>query len=129
LKVVSGVYAAEVRHVVVNTPAILARTNGENDGQRPRRDSLEQQEIIPSETDAAHAEDIDELGSLTTKTDDDPVAMAMRVSLHHQTDGLDEDDLDDDDEEILYERRANPTWPSLVPFDTQNTDPRILIIR
>lgn len=119
-----GVYAAEVRHVVVNTPAILARTNGDNDGQRPRRDSLEQQEIIPDEADAAHAEDIDELGSLTTKTDDDPVAMAMRVSLHHQTDGLDDDDLDD--EEILYERRANPTWPSLVPFGTSHTNNRIL---
>jgi hypothetical protein len=111
------VYTAEVRHVVVNTPAILARTNGDTDGQRPRRDSLEQQEIIPSEVDAFHAEDIDELGSLTTKTDDDPVAMAMRVSLHHQTDGLDDDDLDDE-EEILYERRANPSWPSLVPSST-----------
>lgn len=112
-----GVYTAEVRHVVVNTPAILARTNGGNDGQRPRRDSLEQQEIIPGEADVAHAEDIDELGSLTTKTDDDPVAMAMRVSLHHQTDGLDDDDLDDD-EEILYERRTNTSWPSLVPPST-----------
>ena len=111
-------YTAEVRHVVVNTPAILARTNGDNDGQRPRRDSLEQQEIMPGEADAAHGEDIDELGSLTTKTDDDPVAMAMRVSLHHQTDGLDDDDLDDDDEEILYERRAGTSWTSLVPFST-----------
>ena len=106
-----GVYMAEVRHVVINTPTILARTNGDDDGQRPRRDSLEQQEIIPGEASAAHAEDIDELGSLATKTDDDPVAMAMRVSLHHQTDGLDDDDLDDE-EEILYERRANTSWPS-----------------
>jgi hypothetical protein len=115
LKVVDGVYRAEVRHVVVHTPAILTRINGDNDGQRPRRDSLEQQEIMPGEADAVHAEDIDELGSLTTKTDDDPVAMAMRVSLHHQTDGLDDGDLDDE-EEILYERRANTSWHSLVPF-------------